>query len=356
MTGDSSSEATNSFSCDVLCISSRKYEKGISMNHQRRIGKISGLGLSFAMLTLFGTTAIAQQVVQGMIIGRDGPRMYVRTGDSQRQIVLLSDTTKATQKGGFLGMGHKDLGVAALVPGLQVKVDGSYDADHQLLAKDVEFSRGSMKTAQQIDAGLSPVNAKLAAQQDRLASDRRDIEETQQGIADSKAQIAANAQTEGEHNGATNSRIGELDQYETKDTLTINFANGRSTISQKDKDQLEEFVKTAAGTPGFMIQVQGYASKVGSPTLNQKLSSERADAVLTVIQQSGAVPLTRILAPAAMGTVEQVADNHSHAGQAQNRRVVVTVLVNKGISGGSTDQPASTSQPAAPPSPDAPSQ
>jgi OOP family OmpA-OmpF porin len=324
------------------------------MNQQRRIGKISGLGISFAMLTLFGTTAIAQQVVQGMIIGRDGPRMYVRTGENQRQIVLLSDSTKATQKGGFLGIGHKDLGVAALVPGLDVKVDGSFDPDHQLIAKDVEFSRNSMRTAQQIDAGLSPVNAKVAAQQDRLASDRRDIESTQQDIANSNQQIAANAQTEGQHYGEakqaigqTNSRIGELDQYETKDTLTVNFANGRSTVSKKDKDQLEDFVKTAADTPGFMIQVQGYASKTGSPTLNQKLSSERADAVLTIIQQSGSVPLTRILAPAAMGTVDQVADNHSHAGQAENRRVVVTVLVNKGISG-STDQPASTSQPAAP--------
>jgi len=118
-------------------------------------------------------------------------------------------------------------------------------------------------------------------------------------------------------------------------------------------------VKNAANTQGFMVQVQGYASKVGSPAVNQKLSSERADAVLTVIQQSGAVPLTRILAPAAMGTVEQVADNHSRSGQAQNRRVVVTILVNKGITGGtdasapavptaSVSTPADSSAPAAP--------
>ncbi|MEO6924910.1 MAG: OmpA family protein, partial [Bryocella sp.] len=133
---------------------------------------------------------------------------------------------------------------------------------------------------------------------------------------------------------ATNGRIGELDQYETKNSLTVNFKNGSAVISKKDKVALTEFVTTAANTPGYMVQVQGYASKVGSPAVNQKLSSERATAVLTIIQQSGAVPLTRILAPAAMGTVEQVADNHSRKGQAQNRRVVVTILVNKGITGG----------------------
>ena len=305
-----------------------------------------------AVLTLPGVGALAQQAtVQGMIVGRDGPNMYVKTDANHRQIVVLSDNTPATEKGGFLGMSHKDLGIAALVPGLQVKVDGSYDQDHQLVAKKVEFSRSSMKTANQIDAGLSPVNAKVAAQQDAIMSARRDIEGTQADIAASKQQIATNQQQEQQDAqqaqqgiGKTNGRIGELDQYETKGTLTVNFRNGSAVVSKADRDQLEDFIKTAANTQGFMVQVQGFASKVGSPAVNQRLSSERADAVLTIIQQSGSIPLTRILAPAAMGTTNQVADNHTRSGQAQNRRVVVTILVNKGITG-STDQTASVNSP-----------
>lgn len=318
------------------------------MMNQRRTNKIFGLGMTFAMLTIFGVVANAQEAtVQGMIIGRDGPNMYVKTDSSQRQIVVLSDTTKATEKGGFLGMSHKDLGVASLVPGLAVKVDGTYDSDHVLQAKKVEFSRGSMKTANQIDAGLNPVNGKLAQQQDMLMSNRKTLEDHGLTLDEHGRLIEANAKAEGEDRaaiGETNSRIGQLDQYETKGTLTVNFANGRSTVNKYDKDKLEDFIKTAAAQQGFMIQVQGYASKTGSPALNQKLSSERADAVLTIIQQSGSVPLTRILAPAAMGTTEQVADNHTHAGQKENRRVVVTVLVNKGITG-SSSQTASTASP-----------
>jgi len=319
------------------------------MKNQLRISRSIGLGMSLGMLTLIGAAQTQQATVQGMVIGRDGPKMYVRTGDTARQIVVLSDSTKATEKGGFLGMSHKDLGVAALVPGLEVKVDGSFDPDHELVAKNVVFSRTSLKTAKQIDAGLNPVNEQIAAESDRERSDRNNIEANQQDLAGTKQMVAANAQTESQHYGEAkqgigqaNSRIGELDQYDTKDTITVNFANGKATVSKKDKDQLEEFVKTAAGTPGFMIQVQGYASKTGSPELNQRLSSERADAVLAIIQQSGDVPMTRILAPAAMGVADQVADNHSRAGQAQNRRVVVTVLVNKGITG-ATDQTPSSS-------------
>ncbi|SEG55458.1 Outer membrane protein OmpA [Bryocella elongata] len=308
------------------------------MTTQRRLNTICGAGTALTMLFSLAAVAQAPQQgsVEGMILGRDGATMYVRTSDSPRQIVVLSDGTKATEKGGFLGWSHKDLGVAALVPGLHVKIDGSYDGDHQLVARKVEFSRTSMTTARQIDAGLTPVNEKMAKQQDQLMTDRRDIEATQQDIADAKTKIDTNTQaiaSTQQDLGQTNGRIGALDQYDTKDTLTVSFRNGSSVVKKEDKDKLEDFVKQAANTPGAMIEVQGYASKVGNASLNQKLSSERADNVLTIIQQSGAVPMTRILAPAAMGVTEQVADNHSRSGQAQNRRVVVTIVVNKGITG-----------------------
>jgi OOP family OmpA-OmpF porin len=328
------------------------------MNMQNRLRTTSGLAMSLVMVASLGVPAIAQDAakagsqqatVEGLVIGRDGSNMSVKTADTPRLTVVLSDSTKATEKGGFLGLSRKDLGITQLVPGMQVKVEGAYDADHQLLAKKVTFSRNSYQTAQQIDAGLNPTNEKVAKQQDQLRSDRRDIESSQSDIAQAKQDInttqqglAANVQATGENKqaiGQTNTRIGTLDQYATKGSYTVQFANGRSAVTTKYKDELTDFVKEAANTPGAMIEVQGYASKVGSPTLNQKLSSERADNVLTIIQQAG-VPLTRILAPAAMGTTEQVADNHTRSGQAQNRRVVVTIVVNQGISGG-TDTTAS---------------
>jgi len=317
------------------------------MNNQRRFGTVCGLGMSVAMLTLLAVQADAQQVtVEGMITGRSGPTMSVKTDDTPRLMVLLSDSTKATEKGGFLNMDRKDLGITALVPGLPVKVEGTYDPDHQLIAQKITFSRSQLKTAKQIDAGLNPVALQVAQAQDQLKTDRKNIEDAQNNIdgntkdiAASKQDIAANAQAanDGLNSnknaiGATNNRFGKLDEYETKGSITVNFANGKATVSPKDKDQLTEFVKAAADTPGFMIEVQGYASTTGSAVLNQKLSAERADAVLAIIQQSGSVPMTRILAPAAMGTSDQVdGDDHTRAGQAQNRRVVVTIVVNKGI-------------------------
>ncbi|HEY1743175.1 MAG TPA: OmpA family protein [Granulicella sp.] len=269
--------------------------------------------------------------------------MLVRTGDSPKLTVLLSDSTQTTEKGGFLGLDRKHPAIVDLVPGLAVKVEGSYDGDHQLVARKVTFSRNAMNTARQIDAGLNPVNQQVAAAQDQLRSDRKDIDQTQQDTAKNSQDIDATKQglasttTDTANNkqaiGQANQRFTTLDQYEDKGSVTVNFANGRSTVSKKDKDQLTDFVKSAANTPGYMIEVQGYASSVGSAALNQRLSSERADAVLAIIQQTGVVPMTRILAPAAMGTTNPVSGDHTRSAQAQNRRVVVTIVVNKGITG-----------------------
>jgi outer membrane protein OmpA-like peptidoglycan-associated protein len=296
------------------------------------------------MFTSLGLTAAAQETtIEGLVIGRSGPSMSVKTTDSPRLTVLLSDSTKATEKGGFLGLDRKDLGIAALVPGLSVKVEGAYNPDHQLMAKKVTFSRSSMNTAKQIDAGLNPVNEQVAAAQDQLKSDQRDINQSQQDITKNSQDIDTTKQglaatteataTNTQGVGHANQRLTTLDQYETKGSVTVNFANGKATVTKKDNEALIDFVKAAADTPGYMIEVQGYASTTGPAALNQRLSAERADAVLAVIQQTGVVPMTRILAPAAMGTTNQIASDHTRSGQAQNRRVIVTIVVNKGITG-----------------------
>jgi len=82
-----------------------------------------------------------------------------------------------------------------------------------------------------------------------------------------------------------------------------------------------------------VIEVKGYASSVGSVEMNQKLSQERAQNVTDILLQQGKVPLTRMLAPGAMGESEQVSSDETKEGEAENRRVVVRVLLNKAIAG-----------------------
>jgi OmpA-OmpF porin, OOP family len=46
------------------------------------------------------------------------------------------------------------------------------------------------------------------------------------------------------------------------------------------------------------------------------------------------VPVRHIVAPGAMGTADPSAPNETAAGRAENRRVDVKVLVNKGLAAG----------------------
>ena len=91
--------------------------------------------------------------------------------------------------------------------------------------------------------------------------------------------------------------------------------------------------QVASGLKGYIVEVIGYADATGSAEINTKLSEDRAKSVITYLMQQGGIPVRHIVAPGAMGEYEPAASNESKEGRAQNRRVEVKVLVNKGIAG-----------------------
>ncbi len=148
------------------------------------------------------------------------------------------------------------------------------------------------------------------------------LTEQQKKLAENKAAIDAAV-----------ARFGQLDDYYIMDEVTVYFGNGKISVDPQYISQLTALAQKAQGVNGYMIQVKGYASSVGSVALNQKLSEDRANNVSNILLQQGHIPMTRMLAPGAMGESRQVGNDNTAEGQAQNRRVVVRVLVNKGIAG-----------------------
>ena len=63
------------------------------------------------------------------------------------------------------------------------------------------------------------------------------------------------------------------------DEVTIYFANGKTKVDPKYISQITTLAQNASKVDGYMIEVKGYASAVGSPQVNQKLSQERAQNV-----------------------------------------------------------------------------
>jgi outer membrane protein OmpA-like peptidoglycan-associated protein len=289
-----------------------------------------------ALLLLRGAAEAQAAKAQGLITGRNGDTMTLQTSDASNLVVVLTDDTQVAQIQGVFKARRKQMSMAALIPGLQVQVEGSYNAKNQLVASSIKFKGNDLEDAQTIQAGLQPTKEQIQQTQEELAEQKAALERQQQEMQEQQQQMAA-AQAKIDANKAAieaaNKRFGQLDDYNILDEVTVYFGNGKVALDPKYNPQLLQLAEKAKTITAYTIQVKGYASSVGSKALNQQLSEDRAASVTQFISQQGHIPMTRMLAPGAMGESRQVGNDKTAEGQAQNRRVVVRVLQNKGIAG-----------------------
>jgi outer membrane protein OmpA-like peptidoglycan-associated protein len=284
--------------------------------------------LLLAALLLSCASPAHSEKVRGVINGRSGSTMTVQTG-SGNVTVLLTSATQAEDVEGVFHARRKEMAITALVPGLAVEVDGSYNAQNQLVADTVRFKGSNLQTATDIQAGVAPVEHQVQQQQQEITQQQAQLNAEKKEQAAEEEKIAANKAAI----AAVNKRFGELGDYNIWDEATVLFGNGQVKVDAQYDPKLQALAQKALTVKGYMIQVQGYASKVGSVALNQRLSQERAANVVDYLEQQCNVPLTNMLAPGAMGTSNQIDSDKTSEGQAENRRVVVRVLQNKGIAG-----------------------
>jgi OmpA-OmpF porin, OOP family len=286
--------------------------------------------LSLIGLALLTTTVAAQSVkVEGLIKGRDGDTMILQTSDSPNLVVRLTDNTQVGQVQGVLKARRKEMSMAALIPGLAVKVEGPYNEQNQLVATSVSFKGNDLERAQSIQAGLHETQAQAQQNTAELEKQNTALKAQNDALKQQQTQIAANKAAI----DAAVARFGQLDDYYILDEVTVYFGNGKVQVDPQYKPQLLALAEKAKAINGYMIEVKGYASSVGSVALNQQLSEDRANEVTNILVQQGHISLTRMLAPGAMGESHQVGNDATAEGQTQNRRVVVHVLQNKAIAG-----------------------
>ena len=296
--------------------------------------------LSLLSLAAFG--ASDEKEVKGMITSRSGETLIVKSGVGTTTVVL-TDNTRTKDDRGLFGLEKQEMSSVVLIPGLKVDIDGVSDDQGRVVAKTITVDGDDLETAEMIQSGLHPTAEQVAANVQaleahrgqleghtvQLAGQKENIETNQQNIAANKQQIEANIKDIEENT----QRFAALSEYDVRGQATVNFEVGSSKISVKDQIELKELANTASLLKGYIIEVTGYADSTGNAAMNTKLSEERAKAVVTYLMQKGEVPVRHIVAPGAMGEYGAAAPNETEAGRAENRRVEVKVLVNKGING-----------------------
>lgn len=107
----------------------------------------------------------------------------------------------------------------------------------------------------------------------------------------------------------------------------ILFPTGKYTLNQNAKTDLTAFANSLINNPNTNVQVYGFTDNVGSYAVNEKLSNQRADAVMTYLVNSGVSP-TRLTAQG-IPMADYVASNDTPEGRAQNRRVEIYITADK---------------------------
>jgi OOP family OmpA-OmpF porin len=267
----------------------------------------------------FAQVASGQSIeTKGLILTRDGDTLTLDSPNHGKQVVAINDETKVlTPKGIFR---HNNMEVTSLVPGLEVEVKGTGDANGQIVAERIEFSKDSLRRANQIHAALTATKGQ--------------VEENQKGVSSNAEKIGTNASDISQHSqqiGAVEKRFDDLTEFDVKKQLSVDFPTGKSDIPQEAQQQLAELTKEAQGMKGYLIEVRGFASTSGNAKQNQQLSEERAENIVDYLHQQG-LPLKNIVNPAAMGTTDPVANNNTEEGRLKNQRVEIKMLVNRGLS------------------------
>jgi len=308
--------------------------------HSSRITIIAGLAVCLLPLSL--PVGASGDEVEGMIMSRAGDSLVV-SGSGGKTKVLLSANTKVKDDRGLFGLDKQEMADTVLIPGLKIRVDGSSDSLGQVRAQTITVDGDDLEASQMIQAGLHPTAEQVAANVVAIENNRQDIASNQQNIAANKGNIAANKQAIDAHSQRieknikniqeNTDRFNRLDDYDVKDEANVKFKAASSTISKEDKEELKKLAQTAMGLNGYIIEVKGFADSSGSASMNDSLSENRAKAVVGYLIRECNVPVWRIVAPGAMGEFQPAASNESAAGRAENRRVEVKILVNKGVAG-----------------------
>jgi OmpA-OmpF porin, OOP family len=289
----------------------------------------------------FGVSNGEKAKVKGVITTRTGDTLTMNS-DGGNVTVVLNDDTKVQQPKG-LGLRKKQMSVTVLIPGLRITAEGVGDAQNRVVAKSITFDADDLETAEAIQAGLTPTKHAVEANTQNIAANKQATQANAQAIQSNSQDIAANkAATQANQQAiaasqqqieANTKRFSELSEYDTKGDLNVDFAVGKSIISADGKAALSKLAHDAINMSGYIIQVKGFADSSGTAAMDQKLSMDRAQAVIAYLTEKCNIPVRHIVAPGAMGKTNPMASNETASGRAENRRVNVKVLVNKGLAG-----------------------
>ena len=104
----------------------------------------------------------------------------------------------------------------------------------------------------------------------------------------------------------------------------IYFETGKAVLRPESDEALNQVLRFLENNPSMKLEISGHTDNTGSLRINQKLSRDRAGAVVNYLLGKG-IPET-MLESKGYADTQPVATNDTSEGRTQNRRVEFKVL------------------------------
>lgn len=195
------------------------------------------------------------------------------------------------------------------------------------------------------------VNTQVSGVDDKVSTLSQSVEETQQRQRQSEDKIAGVDQKVGQAQQSADqaaqsaqqanakatevaAKADELERASKRLTYTVtldesngNFKFNSAALPDEAKAKIDEMVQKIMADPqGAYFEIEGYTDSTGDKTINERIGMERAQAVRDYLYKEHHIPLHRMNV-ISYGEENPVAPNNTRDGRAQNRRVVIKVLV-----------------------------
>ena len=196
----------------------------------------------------------------------------------------------------------------------------------------------------QVSSKVDTLSQSLEETQERTKKNEAKIAEVDtkagvaQGAAD-HAQMSANeadshASAAGDAAKAAGDKADAVDKNSKRLLYTVilsedegGFKFNKTELPDEAKAKIDELVSQIKADPkGAYFEIEGHTDNVGGKDVNDRVGLERAQAVARYLYEQHQIPLHRINV-ISYGEDKPVAPNTTKEGRAQNRRIVIKVLV-----------------------------
>jgi outer membrane protein OmpA-like peptidoglycan-associated protein len=210
-------------------------------------------------------------------------------------------------------------------------------------------SKGFVKTqVGGVNNRVDTLSQSLEATQERTRQNEAkigEVDERAQAAASAAKTAAGTAQTTADQAGqraiaaneaasAAGSKADAIDKTSKRLVYEVvlsenqgNFKLGKAALPEEARAKLDELVTQLKADPkGAYFEIEGHTDNTGDKMLNEKLGMERAEAVKRYLYEQHQIPLHKMNV-ISFGEEKPLAPNNTKDGRAQNRAVVIRVLI-----------------------------